>query len=679
MKKKFMFLMLICGITLGFGSCTKPETEQKTEEQEKEKPTTYDDALTWKGLPIYTVDGEGTTISAEVNTNVAYSVSIVNEDGSECDWITYVPATKATQEAKDETIQFIVSEFPFSVEENRSAAVTISATGLKDQAFVVLQTPSVQLRLQASADQTRFSQDGGTMTVTIDATSSYTTDIDADWIKADSGNPTSGAGTAKFTIEPNTVKSDREGNVTFKTEGLEPVVIAVHQDPYQSTIGIKSVADFIEFVAASNNNKSDEASGKVRDFSKWINEDGEICLLTDLDLGSITEWTPICNPSDLTLVSKYCKSSDECNVFGKHDDYEGIFNGNGHTISNLHIKVDDNNETKSYSGFFGHLYNATVKNLVFDSSCTFEFNTAMDAGCAYGFLASSAVASTIENVKIYGTIKESYREHVNYTRVFVGGLVGGAWANGLGDMIIKDCVFDGKCEKVVSNTVASGTPHAIGGLIGFANLWSDTSTEGYEDGDASKTKRVRITNCENHTDITANIMRVGGIVGVAEDGVVIDGCKNSGTICIDAYDIDNDAATSNGRVGGIVAYDSSGDGKVDCEIKNCENTGNVIVLDKKSIPGGLVSVIAGISDYSGNKVNCTVAGSPDNTRGLFLGNVNNANASFSDNKAKGFVADAYSDGNFTNKVEITKDNFAQYVGKNGKESSTFGSGVYFWE
>lgn len=43
--------------------------------------------------------------------------------------------------------------------------------------------------------------------------------------------------------------------------------------------------------------------------------------------------------------------------------YAGTFDGNGHTISNLYIKVQ-----RQGVGFFGYMENGTIKNIVFDNA-----------------------------------------------------------------------------------------------------------------------------------------------------------------------------------------------------------------------------------------------------------------------------------------------------------------------
>lgn len=71
----------------------------------------------------------------------------------------------------------------------------------------------------------------------------------------------------------------------------------------------------------------------------------------------------------------------------------GFFNGNGHTVRNLNI-------TNVVAGFFHTLGSATVKNLFFDSSCSFN-------GVYAGALAARAVNTSslyVYHVKSAATV-----------------------------------------------------------------------------------------------------------------------------------------------------------------------------------------------------------------------------------------------------------------------------------
>lgn len=75
-------------------------------------------------------------------------------------------------------------------------------------------------------------------------------------------------------------------------------------------------------------------------------------------------------------------------IFTKNQ-FSGIFDGNGHTMSNFII----NAKGKYYSGLFGGLYNATVKNI------TFENCSVISDDCA-SLIANFCASSEIENCRI---------------------------------------------------------------------------------------------------------------------------------------------------------------------------------------------------------------------------------------------------------------------------------------
>lgn len=623
-----------------------------------EKEENYEDTLTLKGA-VLTVDGNGGEVSATLTSNVAYTVAI-QED---VDWVTYTPKTKASK-PKDEAVTFTVAAFPKSVEASRSAVVTISYTGLKDQVLTIVQTPLAQTYLTATADQTTFTKDGGTLKVEVSSSVDYTTTVDGDWITAAAGNPKEGNGTATFTIAANSVKSSREGSVTFETEGLDPIVINVRQDAWNSGVGIASLADFLEFVEASNN-----GDYTTHSLEKWVDEDGEICLLCDLDLSSVKNWTPIGNGTGgLKTVDKSAAVADSVRAFGaRYNSGKGIFNGLGHVISGFKLNVTSDDERTT--GFFGPLYNATVKNLTFDETCSITVDREdMTTTDVFGFLAPVAIATKIENVTIKGSmnIKQSIKSGTSWTRVFAGGIVGMLCGDNVNDAIIKDCTFSGSIN--ISQTGAFGSKKGVGGIVGF--MIHDTLTdEGCIWGDPTYLHCTKVVNCTNNGSISGTIYGMGGIAGLTYSGLqtTIEGCVNNA-------ELTDNSSEGAARIGGIIGYDQG-----ITTVNKCENYGAVHSTDaNKTCVGGMTSVLAGAGKYTNNKVNCIVSGIHDKVY-LFIGNVNNGDASFSGNLAKGSVAKAYADGEYTDKVDVTAENFTTWVGNNGKGSTTWESGVSFWK
>ncbi len=647
MKRLIEKLMMLSLISVAAVSCAP-----------KEDVPQYDPTLSLKGS-VLTIDGNGGDVSAVLTTNVDYKVDI--QEG--VDWLSYIP-TKADAPV-DETLKFTVKPFPKSTEASRSAVVTISYTGLKSQVLTVVQTPLARIYMTVTPDNTRFTMEGGVMNVDVQSSVDYVIAVEegADWIVADPQNPVSGNGTAKFTIEANKVASDRDATVTFSTEGLDPVEIAVHQDAYSSNIGIKSLSDFLEFVEASN-----VGDYEKHDLSKWVNEEGEICLLCDLDLSGISEWTPIGQSTDLTTIKNRSAVADTVRAFGNHyNSGKGIFNGMNHVISGLKINVG-NESDKAYQGFFGPLWNATVKNLIFDETCSITVERDIASTDAYGFVTPSAIASTIENVIVKGSIniKQTLPDGETFRGFYVGAIAGVLCSNKVGDAVIRNCTYEGKSCIVEQIGHGTSNPKTVAAIVGYAV--HDTGEGDDRWADAANQHKTMIIGCENKSVIEGSVWRMGGIVGATYNDAYIENCINRGGI-FDNY------SGGNCRVGGIIGYDQG-----NSTVTGCENYGNVHSLDTKdTCVGGITSVVAGKGVYKNNKCDNIISGQYTKFKGIFLANVNNAGALFEGNLAKGSWATSYNKGEYSEVIEVTESNFTEYVGKNGKEAPTFSTGVSFWK
>lgn len=181
--------------------------------------------------------------------------------------------------------------------------------------------------------------------------------------------------------------------------------------------------------------------------------------------------------------------------------YSGVFNGKGHKIKNLVMNNTD--ENYSGAGLFCHLENATIKDLVIDSSCSF---TAESVGALAVMARISLTVSKVTN-KANVTGDE-----------LVGGLIGGAFAVEHNTLRFEDCVNEG--------TVSSNT--YCGGIIGsLENNAAD----------------IEFINCVNRGPISGQ-SSVGGIVGT------IDECLN--TTVTFSSNINNENVGGSESVGGFI-------------------------------------------------------------------------------------------------------------------------------
>ena len=229
---------------------------------------------------------------------------------------------------------------------------------------------------------------------------------------------------------------------------------------------------------------------ELLDLSKPNNFNANITLLNDLDF------------SDSPLIAPFGGSS----IPDKRVSYTGVFEGNGHTIKGLVMSNKDNQDCP-LAGLFYAFENATVQNLVIDSSCSFS---GYYAGALSVLLKGS---STVINV----TNKADVSGELD-----VGGFVGAVRGlNNGNDVAFKDCVNDGNVTgpgKVGGfvGTVASNGDAAItfSGSINHANISGETYIGGFvgvimDNGKLTMT----ISNCTNTGMISAGIC-VGGLVGI---------------------------------------------------------------------------------------------------------------------------------------------------------------------
>ena len=190
-------------------------------------------------------------------------------------------------------------------------------------------------------------------------------------------------------------------------------------------------------------------------------------------------------------LSGFCHAADASKNIGNKSwepignskrQYEGTFDGNGKTITNLYINASQNN-----MGLFGYTYKCTIKNL------TFEFANVTNRTTFTGILVGWAISgSTFQNIKISETcqiIGDRY----------TGGIAGELQGNA------SNCVNYAKVQEEGGNGY-------VGGLFGS---YSRTGNS--------------ITACANYGNVTATGKNAGGLVGYFVSGTIQD-CANYGNV-----------------------------------------------------------------------------------------------------------------------------------------------------
>lgn len=258
-------------------------------------------------------------------------------------------------------------------------------------------------------------------------------------------------------------------------------------------------------------------------------------LVEDIDLSTVCgeskgNWTPI---------AKY----DVYKNGGKK--FDGVFDGNGHTISNLYI----NNTYSSYLGLFGYIQptasstSASVKNLKMDNvQIVGDQNIA--AVCGFG------KNVTFENIEVIsGSITGSY---------FIYGI----------------CSGGGSARNCINRANVTGSGTYVAGIINTIN--------------------DKVSNCSNYGKITTGKGLAGGIACLNKESNKLTDCANYGDIHVTGT-----LGSSGSAVGGLLGYPSN------LEISNCANFGNIYLTEQSEFVGVIVGThqlkkASGILTNTGN-------------------------------------------------------------------------------
>ena len=193
-------------------------------------------------------------------------------------------------------------------------------------------------------------------------------------------------------------------------------------------------------------------------------------------------------------MSTVCHAADESQnleelswkPIGKNDygyQYQGTFDGNRKTITNLYINASQNNV-----GLFGYTSEGTIKNLTFEYANV--TNTGVFTGILVGYATGYANTSNLQNIKISNTCQ----------------MKGGKATGGIAGYLIYANAYN-----CVNYATVQGK-EKVGGLFGF---WSN--------------KESSITTCANYGNVTATSKDAGGLVGYFVSGTIQD-CANYGDV-----------------------------------------------------------------------------------------------------------------------------------------------------
>ncbi len=243
-------------------------------------------------------------------------------------------------------------------------------------------------------------------------------------------------------------------------------------------------------------------------------------LMNDIDLSTVCgkgkgNWTPI---------AKY-----DIYKAGMEKKFDGVFDGNGHTISNLYI----NNKRGNYLGLFGRIEPtsssapASVKNLKMD-------NVQIVGSQNIAAVCASGTNVTFENIEVIsGSITGSY---------FVFGISG----------------CGGSARNCINRADVTGSGTYVAGVINHI--------------------RGEVSNCSNYGKITTRKGPAGGIACVNQESNKLTDCANYG----DIYVTGSLGSNSGSAVGGLLGDPSN------LEISNCANFGNIYLTEQSELVGVIV-------------------------------------------------------------------------------------------
>ena len=391
------------------------------------------------------IDVDGTTILRYNETADAGLYIYGDDDDStiefDCDY--YIGAYSGTFYAEDANIQtgYFLLKNSYDDDNYANVGLTLDNSSIKvvgttdtQDSFIIDDKASVTLKNGSVIEDVRdFSIFAGAdLTLNIDGSSS---------IKATNVSVAEG-------LPFETVDNGDE------TLGIKKVLIGqgTAADPYQ----INNIDDLKLFRDKVDEQASDGASQFT---GKYIKLNADIDLDEDGD-GIGENWNPIGS------------------MAGDHGSFKGVFDGNGHTISNLNVQTTGNG-----LGFFAYTTgNAEIKNLTFNNVTVKSTNNSNYVGGVVG----NAFASTkITNVHITGKIDISGRG-------YIGGIVGHGY------VVIDNSSV--KAEGTINSTF-----WCAGGMVGYAG-------EG-----TTNVKNSIVEGTGNGLVIRSAAGGLGSIVGMAED------------------------------------------------------------------------------------------------------------------------------------------------------------------
>lgn len=306
------------------------------------------------------------------------------------------------------------------------------------------------------------------------------------------------------------------------------------------------------------------ASGKIgAQFNKLVGRDflyqnvgTDAAPTTDSTHGKLVDTTPAKTAVKIKTAAEFAKMEADGYYVLEEDieisesyakDFNGIFDGNGHTV-------------KTTVSLFTKLREATVKNLVIEGEI--KSATAYADFDAVGALADNASSVTVKNVinkaniNISSSVKDAY----------VGGLIGACNQDG-GTAYAHEYSYFTGCVNYGNLTVSVSPSARVAGMVGnvakyqhgvytdcvnYGDITVSAKSSPYVAGIAGSSFGGEFYNCVNNGDLYSDAeAHMGGILGRGTPSAQSTDQSSTAVGCVNTGNLTIKAGTGSGTLGGI--------------------------------------------------------------------------------------------------------------------------------
>lgn len=228
--------------------------------------------------------------------------------------------------------------------------------------------------------------------------------------------------------------------------------------------------------------------------------DGSYMMMNDIDMSDYGNWTPIAN----TTASSLNQVTDAA--------FRGVFNGGGHTVSNLTVSGTG---ARFYGGLFGICYDAQFSDIIFrnadvTSSVTVSGYSGVLLGVARVISSAKPYSTTVTNVAVYDSAVNVSNTEIN-NQTGAGGIAGFS-ENGIA---FYNCYAETDVTAAYIGATGESVQTAAGGLIGMAYDGKMTAKDCVFAGSVTSDNRT-----SDYTgEVTAAYKRQNSIMGANNRGI----------------------------------------------------------------------------------------------------------------------------------------------------------------